>query len=211
MTRRIVLLACALLVALPPALARAHGQVIIKKAGQELQRDPVWVDPNAIPSLDVEEAAGLRRRIEDAGRGIYVAVLPADALHEARTAEEVLRQVRQATGRHGTYAVVVGGQFRAASSGGPERGQVAGLARRAVAEHSDAGIAATLDAFVRSVARARGRSGDAGGGVGGVVLIGLLVALAVAGMGGLALLRRRARGPGPAEAGAKAEARPPHA
>ena len=130
--RRFLALVALLVVALPPAVARAHGQVIIKQAGEELRSDPVWVDPNAIPSLDAEEADRLRRRIDESGRGIYVAVLPADALHEARTADEVLRQVARATGRPGTYAVVVGGQFRAASSAGPERAQVAALANDGV-------------------------------------------------------------------------------
>jgi hypothetical protein len=170
--------------------AAAHSAVVIARAAEGLKRDPVWVDPAAIPSITSGEADELRRRIRDAGGGMRVAVMPADALHEARTAEDVLREVARQVGRGGTYVVVVGGQFRASSSAGPERAQVPELADLAFREHSSEGLGPTLLAFVDAVAGARGR-GDDGAGAGPVGL-GLAAAVA-AGVVGLVALRRRRR------------------
>jgi LPXTG-motif cell wall-anchored protein len=96
-------------------------------------------------------------------------------------------------GRRGTYAAVVGGQFRAASQGVLERGEAARLATEAFEEHSDEGVAPTLLAFVDKVAA--GRSGAGGSETGGSDDTSLLPILAVVGAGafGFVLLRRRRR------------------
>jgi hypothetical protein len=170
--------------------AAAHSALVISRAANALKQDTVWVDPAAIPSITPAEADELRRGIREAGGGLAVAVMPADALHEARTAEDVLRELARRVGRSGTYVVVVGGQFRAASSAGPERARVPGLADEAFREHSDEGLGPTLIAFVDAVGGARGRGGDGGLGAGAV---GLLAAGVAAAIGLLALGRRRRR------------------
>jgi hypothetical protein len=185
------LIACVAALALPAA-AGAHGGILIREASQALQRDPVFVHQAAIPSIAPTDAEDLRRLIRDAGGGIAVAVLPADALHEARTAEDVLGQVARQVGRPGTYVVVVGGQFRAASSAGTEQARVPALADAAFAEHGHEGLAPTLSGFVGAVAEARGRGDDDGYGAGAVGL-GLLAAGAAGAVGVFAVRRRRQR------------------
>ena len=144
-----------LLVALAaPHAAQAHGDAIIRAAAAGLRGDSVYVHPNAIPTLRADEAAELRDRIEDAGGRTMVAVLPADALHEARDAETVVARIRDRVGRTGTYAVVVGGQFAATSTAddlGPAEG--ARLAREAFGERKS--LAPTLYTLVELVREER--------------------------------------------------------
>jgi hypothetical protein len=188
--RGLAVLALALLL---PGTASAHSAVIIARAVSALNSDPVWVDPAAIPSLTATEAGELRRGIREAGGGIDVAIMPADALHEQRTAEGVLREIARRVGRSGTYVVVVGGQLRAASSGGAERTRVPKLADSAFAEHRSEGLAPTLTAFVDSVAAARGRDDGAGGGGRDGIGIGVVAAGIAVAVGLLAVARRRQR------------------
>jgi hypothetical protein len=150
------LLAAALLV----PEASAHGGGIIKSALDGLRSgDPVYVAPSAIPTLETAEAIELRERIAAAREPIYVAVLPADAQHELGTADEVLQAIVEGIGLEGTYAVVVGGQLRAASS---ELGAAAAaeLARRAAARTNGEDLGATLTAFVDGVLDDEGGSGS---------------------------------------------------
>lgn len=183
------LVVCALALVLPGSAA-AHSAIVITRAVNALKQETVWVDPAAIPSIGTSEADELRRRIREAGGGIAVAIMPADALHEARTAEDVLRELARRVGRTGTYVVVVGGQFRAASSAGPERAHVPGLADEAFSEHSDEGLGPTLIAFVDSVEETRGGGGDGGLGAG---TLGLVAAGVAAAIGVFAAGRRRRR------------------
>jgi hypothetical protein len=189
-----LLLASVVVLALP-ALAAAHSSIVIGKAADALKTgDPVWVDPAAIPSIGPSEADELRREIRAAGGGIAVAVMPADALHEARSAEDVLREIARRVGRAGTYAVVVGGQFRAGSSAGPERARVPELADEAFEEHSDQGLAPTLLAFVEAVGEERGGGGDDGGlSPAGAIGLGLAATGVATALGVFVLGRRRRR------------------
>src|SRR3954452_6955106 len=103
---RVLLVAVLLMLALP-AVARAQ----VQEAGSALRKDPVYVDPNAELAGQVD-ADALREKIRDAGTPIYVAVLPGGA---AASPEAALRQVHDAVGLSGTYAVVAGHSFRAGS------------------------------------------------------------------------------------------------
>lgn len=130
--------------------ASAHGGGIIKAALDGLRSgDPVYVAPTAIPTLETGEAMGLRERIAAAPEPIYVAVLPADAQHELGTADEVLQAIVEGIGLDGTYAVVVGGQFRATSSDPGRR--TAELERRWAERTSHEGPAAGLTGFVEEL------------------------------------------------------------
>ena len=138
---------------LVPAVATAgSAQAIIaadsiSSVAAALASDPVYVDPAAPLALSATEAGGLRSQIADTGKPIFIAVLP----ESAGAAPTVLNQLRSAVGRSGTYAVIVGSSFRAASTeldAGP-------LASQAFTDQRSAGAAAVLSAFVTLV-------GDAG-------------------------------------------------
>src|SRR3954471_4132104 len=96
-----------LLALMLPAVAGAQMQ----DAAVALRKDPVYVDPQA-ELADQVDAGALRDKIRDAGTPIYVAVLPGSA---AATPEDALRQLHDAVGLRGTYAVVAGHSFRAGS------------------------------------------------------------------------------------------------
>jgi hypothetical protein len=196
--RRVVLLlvGAGLLVAASPA----------DDAATALRDDPVYVDRAAEAMLPSTDEAELRRRVEAAGTPVFVAVLP----HAAGEADTVLREVRREVGAPGTYLVVVGDGLRAASD---VVGSADQLAAEAVRAHAAEGVAETLDALVDDVRAAVGEQAAPPGtsppadrdtvatdddptdeaGTSPV----LLVAGAVAFLGGLVwlALRRRAIGP----------------
>jgi uncharacterized membrane protein YgcG len=139
----------------------------------------------------------LRTRITEAGGAIYVAILPDRARLEAGgDADEVVRELRRAAGREGTYAVVVGDSFRAASST-LRRGEAGRLATQAFREHGDDGVTATLLAFVeavgaRSSAPAPAPSNDEDDGA-PAWLLPVLVGTGAGAIGLVAIRRRRRR------------------
>jgi hypothetical protein len=185
---------CALALAAPATAT--HGGQIVRQAAEALVSDPVYVHPDAIPSISAAEADELRDRIARAGGGTYVAVLPSAALHEGGTAEGVLRELAGQIRRRGTYAAVVGGSFRAGSNG-RERGAAAELAAQAFREHRTEGAGPTLLAFVDAVAaRREGRTGAEGDGDAGddgseLAVLGVLGAAAAGGIAVVAVRRRR--------------------
>ncbi len=182
--------ALVLLVALAPGTARARA--IVDGAATALARDPAYVAPDAEHTISPREARDLRRRIEAASAGpIYVAILPARALaEEGGDTGEVLRALRSSLGRRGTYAVVAGNHFRAASTvlpAGP-------LATAAIEEHGDEGVAPTLLDFVDRVAanrREESGGGDSGGSGGSGIGLLAILGLIVVGFLGLRAARRR--------------------
>jgi hypothetical protein len=176
-----VLLACA-----AAGRADAHGGEIIAKAIEGLRADPVYVDSTAVPSIEPAAADSLRARIRGAGGRIYVAVLPADAQHELPTADAVLEEIAAAIGGDSTFAVLVGGQFRAASVDRPE--EVDRLEAEFVADAS-ADPAERLERFVEGVEEARSEGSSASLALVAGVVVAALLALAVLGL--LPLVRRR--------------------
>jgi hypothetical protein len=134
---------------------------------------------NAIPTLEPAEAAGLRHRLAATGADVSVAILPADAQHELPNADAVLNEIVAGIGLEGTYAVVVGGQFRAAST---ELGhaRAAELAQRASEETGNERLASTLIALVDDVAQ---ETDGGGSGLSTTAVLALVPVLA-----GIALL-----------------------
>jgi uncharacterized membrane protein YgcG len=177
-----------------PAAASATPY-FVDQATSALRSDPVYVHPDAEPTISEAEADRLRERIASSNPGpVYIAIMPRAARNEAGgDAADWLRTLVNALRRRGTYAVVVGGQFRAASTV-LDRGEAAGVATDAFDEHSDQGLAPTLLAFVDGVAAAR--RGEAPGSEeessGGDSFLPILVAVG-AGAFGFVLLRRRRR------------------
>jgi hypothetical protein len=176
--------------------AGAHGGEIIARAIEGLAADPVYVDETAVPAITPAEADRLRDEIREAGGRIYVAVLPADAQHELPTAGDVLNEIAARVGGEATFAVLVGGQFRAASVDQP--GEVRALEREVVAD-SGAGPSARLVRFVEGVDEARGE-GSSGGLIAAVATVaGAAIVLAL--LGAVVVARRRGSlRPGPGRA-----------
>jgi hypothetical protein len=145
---------------------------------QALRDDTVYVDPDAEMPISEGEADALRRRIEDEGVPVKIAILPASA----GDAEQVVEDLRRETGT--TVAVVVGNNFRVSGSPAIEN---AGTA--AFEANRDEGVASVLLAFVDRAAGGGGsEDGEEGGiGAGGVILLGAL------GAGGVAILASRRR------------------
>ncbi|MDQ4082383.1 MAG: hypothetical protein M3123_05795 [Actinomycetota bacterium] len=187
-------LALALFVATALAVPAAYAGPIIDRAVQELANDPVYVDPSAELAISDADATELRERISEAGAGpMYIAILPEGATSEAGgDPDEVLRDVARGVAENGTYALVVGNRFRAASNL-LEAGEAGRLATEALEENRGEGVPATLLAFVDRVGAARqgeggrGEGADDGDGAGAGLLV---LPLLAAGGAGFFLYRR---------------------
>jgi hypothetical protein len=177
-----------------PATAAAQA---LADAAASLRRDPVFVDPDAKPTLTASDADALRGEISSSGAApMFVAVLPRSALDAADgTPDGVLRNLHDQLGLPGTYVVVVGGRFRAGATAGIlPTGEAGRLATEAFQEHHDEGLAPTLSAFVDMVAAERGGAGPGAGpepgdgepGGSGIAGIAVLAALG----GGIFLFHR---------------------
>src|SRR3954468_16216434 len=96
--------------------APAGAQVsALDAAASALRSNPVYVDSSAERARDVD-ADRLRARIRQGDSPIFVDVLPAAAVNEAGGDVNRLPAVLAArVGLGGTYAVVAGSSFRAAS------------------------------------------------------------------------------------------------
>ena len=197
---RAALLLLAVLSTLMVGVPVAHAGPIVDRAVSALGSDPVYVAPDAKPTITPADASVLRSDIESDHSGpTYIAVLPAAARNEeGGDPTSVALAVGRALGS-GTVAVVVGGQFRAASSV-LARGEAAALSRQAFQAHHSQGVVATLGDFVRRVGgtlatRTGSQSGSPSpGGRGGGSSSGaafLVVALLLG--GGFLLLRSRKR------------------
>lgn len=172
----------ALLVGLGPAQARTS----IDSVASALRSNPVYNDPAAENALTSGQAADLRMQIQQTGLPIYIAVLPASAATETGGPDALLRDLRNAVGRSGVYAIIAGNAFRA----GATEGSVTGIADAAFASQSSNGPYAVLEAFVAGVDEqynSTGSSGTSGSGSGSggspfipLVVIGVIVAGIVA-------------------------------
>jgi hypothetical protein len=195
-------LAFGLLVALVlvwPLTARADTADPVDKAVAAFHAgNPVYVDPAAEMAgrVSAKDAAAMRQRIKTGGQAMFVAVLPrsvvADANGDPSRLPALLHQRSQ---YRGTFAVLVGGSFRAASTD-LRRGQARAMAEAAFEAKKGDGPAAVLKTFVDDVENAEpaGAKGSSGAPL-AVVAVVLLVALGVL----VFAVRRRRDGAGPAE------------
>jgi hypothetical protein len=161
---RVALVAALLALTLAPA---AQAGEILDRAAAALRNDPVYVDPQADPTLTAAEKQGLEDAIAGRGDGpIYVAVLPAAARKEAGgDATEALSELAHQVDRRGVYAIVAGGQFRAGATGstGLDAGEAPRLATKSFDAQHQNGLASTLVDFVDRVGEARNGGGGGGG------------------------------------------------
>jgi hypothetical protein len=171
------------------AAGTAGAAGVLTETADALARDPVYVDPASERAISEVDAERLRERIEakDAGP-LYVAILPAAAEREAGgSPEQALAAIAKGLNRDGTYVVVVGDQFRAASTV-LESGRARELADAAFRESRDQGVAAVLLSFVDAVGEEKNGGGD-GGSRGGILIPLGLAGAAIA----FFVLRRRRR------------------
>src|SRR5215208_2290346 len=170
----------------------ARAGEIIDRAAKSLQSDPVYVDPQAKPTISAAQERRLETEISKEGGGpIYIAIVPASARGEAGgDAGEALRVLATEVGRRGAYAIVAGGQFRAGATRdtGLEEGETRRLATQASDAHPGDLDAALVD-FVDRVGDARADDGG-GGGIG--KLFPLLLVGGAGALGFVWLKRRRA-------------------
>jgi hypothetical protein len=184
----------ALLAALAFA-APASGQEasILERAAAALQSDSVYIEPTT-GMLTEAEARMLRELIAREGNGpIRIAILPAAARDEiGESSTQVALRLGRLVRIAGVYAVVVGNEFRAASTD-LGSGRAAHLATEAFDAHRDEGVAAVLADFVRRVGAARGagRSAPVSDEGSSFWLVGLVIGGAA--LVGFVFVRRRRR------------------
>ncbi|MFD9126795.1 hypothetical protein [Kitasatospora sp. NPDC059571] len=177
-----------LLLLLAPAASAAGG---VDDAANALKKGQVYVDPSMTGRFSTAQAADLSRRIADADKPVFVAVVPASDAYPART---VAQDLRTKVGIVGVYAIWRGDQFKAFSDRKAlppaSADRIAGAAFRA----HPGDIGATLDDFVgQALPQTRGHGVAGGsGGVSAAAVIVPVALLALAG-GGVFLLFRRAR------------------
>ena len=186
-----------------PAAAQTTATSTLAEAAVELRRDPVFVHPDADPSISDSAADDLRDAIAESGEPIFIAVLPADAVDEVGgDANGLPRAMFEQVGLSGTYGVVAGRSFRAGSN---ERSDADNAATAAVNANRNGGLEAILSDFVSRMTSGEPAAG--GNGSGGVGTIGRdsgddtsgasgLACLGVLGLGGIAafvVTRRRKR------------------
>ncbi|MFD6276090.1 hypothetical protein ACFWFI_11060 [Streptomyces sp. NPDC060209] len=183
----LLLILSAAVLAMTPAAQAAPST--IDDAASALRQGPVYVDPAASGQLSASQEAALEKKIKDADKPVFVAVLPATSQYPP---ENLLQNLRTDTGVTGVYAVRLGDGFDAGADPQvmPTRA-VENLTTAVKAPGTDTDAATQLNAFVdRAVDQAKGSapaswSGGGGaddGAVNGAPVTGLVV------LGGLVLV-----------------------
>ncbi|MEU0115660.1 hypothetical protein ABZ137_18500 [Streptomyces bobili] len=172
---------------------RASADTSVSTIAAALRESPVYVDPAASADFSQADAHALEKKIEDADRPVFVAVLPA-----GYPTENLFTDLRTATGVTGLYAIRLGDRFdaRADSSVLP----TAAVRNLVTSVQGENDATAQLDAFTdRAVANMGGSAPagwDSSGSGGGVSTTGLVTAgvlVAVGGAGAYTLVRRNRR------------------
>ncbi|MFE4336190.1 hypothetical protein ACFRQM_44590 [Streptomyces sp. NPDC056831] len=186
----LALMVCAMFAAVPAHAAGAG----LDSVAEALTKSAVYVDPRARDQLSEADAEDLAKKIEDAGKPVFVAVLPEAAEFSPKT---LMRDLRTQVGIAGVYAVRLGDGFNAnADSSVMSRNAVGNLTGAVKRSHSG-DTEGLLTAFVdQATEQAKGQapatwsgSEDDEGGGGAAVLL-TVGAVAAAGGGGYALYRR---------------------
>ncbi|WP_326781379.1 hypothetical protein OG481_20980 [Streptomyces longwoodensis] len=185
-------LALAVLIVLSAGAPRAAAATGVSQIAEALRESPVYVDPAASAQLSPADAHALRKRIEDAGKPVFVAVLPAD--HPTRN---LFTDLRTATGITGVYAIRLGDRFdaRADSSVLPN----AAVRNLVTSVQGDGDAATQLTDFTeRAVANMGGSAPSSWGtsdgtGISTTALVTAGAVLVAAGAGGYALVSRNRR------------------
>jgi hypothetical protein len=180
----LLLILAAAVLGMAPGATQSTGSATVDDVAQALRRSPVYVDPAASGQLSPGRAAALTKKIKDADKPVFVAVLPQTA---AFPAKNLLTTLRTDTGISGVYAVRLGNGFDAGADPQvmPTRA-VHNLTAAVKTPGADTDAASQLNTFVdRAVEQARGNApaswgGSSGGGSSsavGLITVGALLVL----------------------------------
>ncbi|MEV8566148.1 hypothetical protein AB0436_11335 [Streptomyces sp. NPDC051322] len=169
-------------------VARADSD--LSAVADALRKGPVYVDPSMRNQVSRADQDALAKRIKDADKAVFVAVLPADT-----PTSQLFRNLRTRTGITGVYAIRLGNRFDARADSSVMSGQ---SVRSAVTAVQGESARKQLDDFTDIAVRsARGSAptswGGGGGGSATGVLIGIGAVVLVGGVGLYAVGRRRQR------------------
>ncbi|MEU2673162.1 hypothetical protein ABZ622_30730 [Streptomyces sp. NPDC007164] len=180
----LLLILAAAVLGMAPGATPSTGAATVDDVAQALRKSPVYVDPAASGQLSPGQVAALTKKIKDADKPVFVAVLPRTSAFPAKT---LLTTLRTDTGISGVYAVRLGNGFDAGADPQvmPTRA-VHNLTAAVKTPGADTGAATQLNAFVdRAVEQARGSApaswgGSSGGGSSsavGLITVGALLVL----------------------------------
>ncbi|MFC3585118.1 hypothetical protein ACFOSC_14930 [Streptantibioticus rubrisoli] len=191
----LALLPAMLLAVLALAAPPAHAAGGLDAVADGLKKSPVYVDPGAASQLSSADAAALAKKIKDANKPVFVAVLPNSPEYPKAT---LLRLLRTKVGITGVYAVHLGdkGFNAAADRQVMSRSTISNALLDARSSASD--VKTELNTFVDQADQvAKGHApdswGDSGGSGGSGAAAGAIAAGVIvlgAGGGGYVLYRR---------------------
>ncbi|MFF8593213.1 hypothetical protein ACF061_17625 [Streptomyces sp. NPDC015220] len=185
----LVALAVAVMAVLTTGAPPATADTSVSAVAQALRRNPVYVDPAASAQLSSADADALARKIKDADKPLFVAVLPA-----GYPTRNLFTDLRTATGITGAYAVRLGGRFDArADSAVLPRTAVRNLVTSVQGEDTRAQLTDFTDRALANMGGSAPATWGASGHRGGVSSTALITAGAVLVVGGVAayaLVRR---------------------
>lgn len=186
----LALMVCAMFT---PVSAHASGTGLDSVA-EALKKSPVYVDPRARDQLSEADAADLAKKIEDAGKPVFVAVLPESAEFPPKT---LMRDLRTQVGITGVYAVHLGDGFNANADSSVMSRNAVGNLTGAVKRSHPGDPEGLLTAFVdQATEQAKGQApatwsgSEDDEGSGGAAVLLTVGAVAAVGGGGYALYRR---------------------
>ncbi|MFJ1812114.1 MULTISPECIES: hypothetical protein [unclassified Streptomyces] len=172
---------------------RASAATGVSAIAEALRESPVYVDPDASGQLSQADAHALQQQVEEAGKPLFVAVLPA-----GYPTADLFTNLRTATGVTGLYAIRLGDRFDArADSSVLSRTAVRNLVA-SVQDESDAKTQ-LADFTDRALANMDGSapeswsSSSGGDGISSTGLITAGVVLVVGGAGAYTVVRRNRR------------------
>ncbi len=199
-TRLLTALSGLLLALSATALAAAPGAFAAtgpETVAEALKDGPVYVDPRASGQLSSADADDLAKKIKDADKPLFVAVLPNGSEFPP---ESVLRTIRTETGISGVYAIRLGDGFNAGADNSVLSNQDVRKLVTDVKTPPGADAATQLDNFVeKAIPETRGSApsswgstgGEEGSATGSVIALGAV--LAAGGAGAYAFVRRNRR------------------
>lgn len=183
-------LVLAVMTVLAPQATAATGVSTIAEA---LRKGPVYVDPAASAQLSAADSAALTKQIEQAGKPLFIAVLPA-----GYPTRDLFTDLRTATGVTGLYAIRLGDRFDArADSSVLPRTAVRNLVTSVQGEDARTQLTDFTD---RALANMGGRapaswstSSNGATGLSATALIVTAAVLVAGGAGAYAVVRRNRR------------------
>jgi hypothetical protein len=185
-----LVLAAAVLAVLSVSAPSAQAATDVGTVAEALRDNPVYVDPDASGLLPSGAADDLAKKIKDADKPVFVAVLP-----EGFPTDNLFQNLRTETGITGLYAIRLGDRFDArADSSVLSRDAVQNLVTSVQGEDATTQLNDFVDNAVRNMGGSAPASwGDTGDGVSTGALIGVGAAIVAGGSGAYVIARRNRR------------------